>query len=51
MAIVSSSKRIIQTLIRPTSKERKSINSERDNALTEGGTCTPKVMEAEKLID
>lgn len=51
MAVVNSSSRIIQTLIRPTNKEMKIKNHGGVTALTTGGTSPQKVMETKKLIN
>lgn len=48
MAVVNSSSRIIQTLIRPTSKKT-NVKNQCDIALTTGGTCPLKVMETKQL--
>lgn len=50
MAVVNSSSRIIQTLIRPTSKKTK-FKKQCDTALAAGRTCPQKVMETKKLIN
>lgn len=50
MAVVNSSSRIIQTLIRPTSKKTK-LKKQCDTALAAGRTCPQKVMETKKLIN